>query len=73
MGFAPTFKAQTPLVAGFQTRKTKMRHRRAQIVSLLFRKTKKFISHDDTNDMTPPITRTRFTAAISEKPGHRLG
>lgn len=70
-GFPPG-NADTPAVARFQTRKTPLRHRCDEIVSIEHREIEKFLGDFHANGVKPDIFRTGAAISIAIKPSERI-
>ena len=72
MCFLPARSTDTPVISRLKTRKTKLRHRCAQIIALGPAVTEKAFGHHATDAVTSEIAHIGSTMSISEPSGHGL-
>jgi hypothetical protein len=68
---APARRAEAPAVAGFQSRKTEIRHRRRQVVAACLAELEEFGGHHRADGMHADVLGRGVAAAVAEKSGQR--
>src|SRR5215470_6965657 len=68
----PARDADTPLVAGLQSRKTPLGTRRHQVVSVQYREIQKFFCHLHADRVLAYVFRSCSAKAVAIKTGHRI-
>ena len=68
----PTRDADTPAVAGFQSRKTPLGHGRHEIVPIEHREIEKLFRHLHANRVQADVLRPRAAVSVAIKSGHRI-
>src|SRR5262249_43567255 len=72
-GLAPTGRAQAPAVSGLEAGKSEIRHGRAEVVAASPGELEEFRGHQRADRVHAAILGPGVAAAVSEKPGQRLG
>ena len=72
MGLLPSRCTHTPVISRLKTRKTKLRHRGTQIISLCSAVAEKAFRHHAADAVTSKIPHIGSTVTISEPSGHWL-
>ena len=68
----PAGRTNTPVISRLKTRKTKLRHRGAQIIALSLAVAEKAFGHHATDAVTSKIAHIGSTMSISEPTSHGL-
>src|SRR6266550_3341019 len=68
--FLPTWRTQTPTVAGLQAGKAEFWYRCRKIIAARFGKLKKHGSHDGADSVTADVPSTGIAAAVSKESCH---
>ena len=72
LGLGPAAGTKTPAIARYESRKTKLRPRRHEIVAPCPRKFEKLFGEHGTHRVRPPILVAGIATPIAEKACHRI-